>query len=424
MTKANMPDAIVIADDLTGGADTGVQFCRIAGRMFLKHYAAETRTCANGMAGGLSIFTNSRHVEAGEAAERVTAALAGVGSDLPPLIYKKIDSCLRGNIGAELDAVLRQSRAEMSFVAPALPVQGRTTRDDVHMVAGVPVAQTEIGRDPLCPVKESRLSVLLGTQSDFQVGHVGLDWIDSGLGELEKRLWQLTRRGCRHFVFDALSTEHLQTIALLARRQLNKARILLAGSAGLASAVVEVTAADRQEREGFRRPSVRRWLLVCGSASQVMKRQVERLTVQADMTHILLQPEELLAEEGAPVESSSSGGSDLARSSSGIVMSLAPISEKAAQQVEPNLVIAAVARCAASVLQDDVFDGLFLSGGDTAEAVLGDIAADGICLQEEILPGLVLGMVVGGDYNGLPVVTKAGAFGSDDALLELIQQLK
>ncbi|HKJ66169.1 MAG TPA: four-carbon acid sugar kinase family protein [Desulfopila sp.] len=424
MTKANILDVIVIADDLTGGADTGVQFCRIAGRMFLKHYSAETLACANGKAGGLSIFTNSRHVEAAEAAERVTAALFGVGSDLPPLIYKKIDSCLRGNIGAELDAVLRQSRAEISFVAPALPAQGRTTRDDVHMVDGVPVAQTEIGRDPLCPVKESQLSVLLGVQSDFQVGHVGLDWIASDLGELEKRLWQLIRHGCRHIVFDALSTEHLQTIALLARRHLNKVNILLAGSAGLASAVVDVTAADRQKNEGFCRPSVRRWLFVCGSASQVMKRQVERLTVQADMRHLYLQPDELVAEEGAPLESPSSGGSDLARSSSGTVMSLAPISEAAAQQVEPNLLVAAVARHAASVLQRDSFDGLFLSGGDTAEAVLGDIAAGGICLQEEILPGLVLGAVVGGNYNGLPVVTKAGAFGSDDALLELIQQLK
>jgi uncharacterized protein YgbK (DUF1537 family) len=64
-------------------------------------------------------------------------------------------------------------------------------------------------------------------------------------------------------------------------------------------------------------------------------------------------------------------------------------------------------------------DGLFLSGGDTAAAVLGAIGARGIRLQVEILPGVIQGTVIGGAGNGLPAITKAGAFGEPDTLVQL-----
>jgi uncharacterized protein YgbK (DUF1537 family) len=64
-------------------------------------------------------------------------------------------------------------------------------------------------------------------------------------------------------------------------------------------------------------------------------------------------------------------------------------------------------------------DGLFLSGGDTAAAVLGALEAGGVRLQIEILPGVIRGTVMGGASDGLPVVTKAGAFGEPGTLLQL-----
>ena len=62
---------------------------------------------------------------------------------------------------------------------------------------------------------------------------------------------------------------------------------------------------------------------------------------------------------------------------------------------------------------------LFLCGGDTAAEVLDAVGATGVWLQSEILPGVVLGKIRGGDCDGLAVVTKPGAFGEGDTLLRL-----
>ena len=415
---------IVIADDLTGGADTGVQFCRAVGGIYLKHYAAGTVACENGWPTGLSIYTNSRHIDAAEAARRAAAALAGADRSPSSPVYKKIDSCLRGNIGAELDALMRQSGAEISIVAPALPAQGRTTLHDVHRVDEVPVALTEMGRDPLSPVKVSQVSSLLSAQSEFKVGHMDLAWIDQGLFHIEKRLAQLRQDGCKHIVFDALGNEHLQTIAFLARRLLNSENILLAGSAGLATAVAAAAAAEGQEEKRDPRPVVRRWLFVCGSASEVMRRQVDRLTARRDWLHSVLHPAVLSGGEGSHAQLWSEKQAQQDPHSAGMILSVAPLAVQAEERVEAQAILAAVTEKAVSALQGPEYDALFLSGGDTAEAVLHGIDASGICLQEEILPGLVRGAIAGGDYHGLPVITKAGAFGSDDVLLKLIQLLE
>ena len=66
--------------------------------------------------------------------------------------------------------------------------------------------------------------------------------------------------------------------------------------------------------------------------------------------------------------------------------------------------------------------GLFLSGGDTATAILNLIDAKAVRLEEEVLSGIVRGTLVGGSLDGRSVVTKAGAFGQPDAVLQLYRQ--
>lgn len=78
----------------------------------------------------------------------------------------------------------------------------------------------------------------------------------------------------------------------------------------------------------------------------------------------------------------------------------------------------------AALLPAVVPDGVFLSGGDTAEAFWQRIGASALIIREEILSGLMRGEFVGGPQNGLCLVTKAGAFGHADTLNQLINSLK
>jgi uncharacterized protein YgbK (DUF1537 family) len=74
------------------------------------------------------------------------------------------------------------------------------------------------------------------------------------------------------------------------------------------------------------------------------------------------------------------------------------------------------------VVQGTPLGGLFLSGGDTATAILNLIGSKAVRLEEEVLSGIVRGTLVDGALAGRSVVTKAGAFGQPDALLQLYRQ--
>ncbi|MFZ1756443.1 MAG: four-carbon acid sugar kinase family protein, partial [Caldilineaceae bacterium] len=126
---------LILADDLTGAADTASR-CRAAGlpaTIFL------TPPRPPLPAGVIAFTSDSRHLPPSEAAQRVReVATPLVGT--PALWYKKIDSTLRGNMGAELDALLELLDAPAGLVCPAFPAQGRGLVNG-HLVApgGPPV---------------------------------------------------------------------------------------------------------------------------------------------------------------------------------------------------------------------------------------------------------------------------------------------
>ena len=80
-------------------------------------------------------------------------------------LYKKTCSVFRGNVGAELDAMLDAAGAESAVVVAAFPANGRTTRGGIHHVRGVPLDQSEFARDPIHPRTESNLVADLARQT-------------------------------------------------------------------------------------------------------------------------------------------------------------------------------------------------------------------------------------------------------------------
>ena len=204
------------------------------------------------------------------------------------LVYKKIDSCLRGNIGAEVEALMDLLGCEGAFIAPAFPAQGRTTLHDIHFVRGVPLAASAIARDPVSPIRDSRLSKLIALQSRYPVGRIDVTEFDGGLGRLQEATDNLLRQGRRLIVFDATSQQHLDLIACLARDHFP--RTLLTGSAGLALALAQCLPAWKESlpRRGYL--VGHRVLFVCGSGSDVLGEQVEALVKQAGVPRQVLDP--------------------------------------------------------------------------------------------------------------------------------------
>ena len=76
-----------------------------------------------------------------------------------------------------------------------------------------------------------------------------------------------------------------------------------------------------------------------------------------------------------------------------------------------------------TALANQKIAGLVLTGGDTAKSVCDAAGVAGIQLQQQVLPGLAKGRLVGGRLAGAVVVTKAGGFGDDGALSEVLLHL-
>jgi uncharacterized protein YgbK (DUF1537 family) len=68
--------------------------------------------------------------------------------------------------------------------------------------------------------------------------------------------------------------------------------------------------------------------------------------------------------------------------------------------------------------------GLFLTGGDVARAVAAALDASALRIWSEVQPGVPLGTLVGGPYDGLPIVTKAGGFGDENTIIDATDFLK
>ena len=79
---------------------------------------------------------------------------------------------------------------------------------------------------------------------------------------------------------------------------------------------------------------------------------------------------------------------------------------------------------ATEILRQAKVSGVFLTGGDTALGLLMNIGADGSEILSEIMVGIPLIQVKGGEFDGLKLVTKAGAFGADDAIAFAMRKLK
>jgi uncharacterized protein YgbK (DUF1537 family) len=85
----------------------------------------------------------------------------------------------------------------------------------------------------------------------------------------------------------------------------------------------------------------------------------------------------------------------------------------------PSTLLAALADLALALVARRRPDGIFLSGGDTARAVLGAAGVTAVRLRGEVLPGAPWGLAAGGALDGVMIVSKAGAFGGDEDLVEL-----
>src|ERR1039458_9998851 len=134
---------LAIADDLTGACDAAVQFA-LHGLRVTVSLDSNTRIAHTGV---LAISTESRDADLSSFRE----ALDRLPPLRPRILFKKIDSTLRGNVGQEVVAALAAFQCDVAVVTPAFPAMGRTVEAGylrvVHDSAFVPLEVAGCFRD-------------------------------------------------------------------------------------------------------------------------------------------------------------------------------------------------------------------------------------------------------------------------------------
>lgn len=393
--------------------DTGVQFAKWGFRTFIllgERCPAEAQVTV--------VTTDSRAEPAPVAVAKVRQAVAPMQGWL---LYKKIDSTLRGNVGWEVVAAMDQLGLKRAVVCPAFPAAGRTVVDGRLLVRGVPVSQTELGQDPLMPVAESHLPTILRRQTAKTVVYIGLRAVEHAEPQT---LAEALRDGPEGvWVFDAVTEAHLEAIARAVLVQWEGC--LPVGSAGLGGQLARCLAQINglYGLTNSNRPPGGFVLVVAGSRQETTQRQIQALQQALTLPLVPLAVAEVIS----------------ARHSTDW---LTPLVEKISRwraEGEPAVIIApagdyqvggdrrvaqALAMVVERVVTQEPLGGLCLTGGDIARETCRLLGAEGLWIRGELEPGVASGQLAGGSSADLWVVTKAGGFGSSDCFVKAVKFLK
>lgn len=401
---------LIVADDLSGAADCAAGCVQSGLRTMVLLDAQADPTGYDVVA----VDADSRHLPPADAAAVQLALLQRLSAVRPPLLYKKIDSTLRGPFVHELAAT--RQLAGTPILAPAFPAMGRTVVNGEVLVKGVPLKDTEVWRNE-GRTGPSTLPAMLQT--------VGFDAVVVALGQVRGDLDAL-RAVCaaharvpdRAIVCDAESEEDMARIARATAPLAGRCQWV--GSGGLmrhlpsAHGLSSHATPPRRQKAGVRGPV----LTVVGSVSTTSKRQCEQVARSARAALHKVDP--ALLRKGADDtrwhEVQQSIADPLARGEDSVVT----IGGTAPDLSQGPLLAASLARLLAPAWE--TVGGLVLTGGETARAVLSGWGVHALELVDELEPGVPLSHTVG--PRRIPVITKAGAFGGDDCLSRAWQLLK
>ncbi|QQO08672.1 four-carbon acid sugar kinase family protein [Breznakiella homolactica] len=404
---------LIIADDFTGALDTGVQFAA---------KGIKTRVCTDlhgdyTHKSGVEVLVldaETRQMNSHDAYETVFQIVSRARDAGVRYIYKKTDSALRGNIGSELAAVIDAADGGGLTFIPAYPKMGRTTKNGIHYIDAVPVAESSFGNAPIEPVLVSDVRQIIAGQSEKEVVlHTTPETaaVDAG----------------RIHLYDIESDQEIKQVT----ERIGKDNLrLTAGCAGFAAVLLEVL--EFHGAAPVVPPVNPRLLVACGSVNPITRRQMEYAAGQG-ITRVQLSPAQkldpawpespqcarLIEQWSRVLETSGC----LILDTNGSRDALGYVEEAGIPKEQLRGVIAGtLGRLVMKILDTGVEATLLLTGGDTLLGYLHAVGQYEVTPVCELMPGVVLSGIElqGKTYH---IISKSGGFGEGDLIVNLLKQM-
>ena len=399
----------ILADDLTGALDTGVQFREKGFATFVPLKSSHSFRDAP----ALVYNSESRHLSGKMAYERVRRICKELSGRI---LYKKIDSTLRGNVGREIEAMLDGFSYKKAILVPSYPAQGRTVENGILRVNGIPLHRTSFGKEFKYPLTSSSIPNRLEKGIGEDISHIGRKGLSQVPTALARRILQAEER---IVLIDAKTSNDLRCIANA--WILLKDEVLACGSAGLAKEIPVRSSPFTKKRLKFENVG-EPFLIVSGSRNQrtldQLGRVIDRLSfplVEPDLkrfTHAKGSHQE--------IDRLSHRLLQLLEEYPGAILSTS------FQRLLPNRrdsVSTNLGKVAVDVLSHQSLSGLILTGGDVAWKACHFLESSAMRIEGEILHGIPLSSLTDGPFKGLRIITKSGGFGDRGTLIKLARYL-
>lgn len=364
---------LAFADDMTGALEVGAKFATAGATV-------TTRADADFRDGGaaLIIDTETRHLEASAASERLNGMISQTRHWNAALIYKKTDSTLRGNIGSELSALAKAYPDRAVIFSPAYPEMGRTVRDGNVFVDGRLLHTTSFASDALNPVLSSYVPDAIGARGVPVMLHANAD------GAL--------RPGAIH-VFDAEVEDDVAAVTNYLAG--STPAPIFCGTGSLAGHLRrKLKAASSRTRSA--RPAVRSCLVVNGSRHP---RSEEQVRYAQSLGWPAASPNEILE--------------------NGMREDWTILRFPFEHYADPRAAAGATGSAVSEIVRRRLCSTLMIFGGDTAYAVLEALDQTVVFCLDELLPGIPFSTA--GEVN---IISKAGGFGPVDVLPRIRQRIR
>ncbi|WP_058308562.1 four-carbon acid sugar kinase family protein [Gracilibacillus massiliensis] len=405
----------IIADDLTGACDTGVQFVDYGLDVAL---AVQSETLdANKDA--IIFNSDSRAMKSEQAYEEVRDICKRIKNCAFDIVYKKIDSTMRGNVGSELNAIDDIFQPDFIFITPAHPNNGRTVKNRIHYLHGTKLSETEVANDPKTPVNEADISEIIKQSSGKRVKHLSYRDLRKGEEYLLPLLSEWKQQKISYITVDAVSESDLKLLMDVVHLSYSS---ILCGSAGLINYLPQALGYDKSQQREEILPKPSPMLFVVGSISKVGRLQLDNLLSQTEVVGVEMDAMKMLASGivkaqeietiQSNVQSAIKNGKSVALySSANLAATKAVAIEKGITVIEvSDLISDCLGEIAVSTIKSLNIQHLFLTGGDTAQQVFAKLEINEYQLIGELELGVPIGKIAKTDE--IITITKAGSFGT------------
>ena len=411
---------VIMADDFTGALDTGVKFAQKGASVRVVTDWDHDISSIGPNVQVAVIDTESRHISRDEAFSRIYKITANAVKAGVSHIYKKTDSALRGNIGGELEAVLRAAGGNVLHFIPAFPVMGRITKDGHHYVDDVPLDKSVFGRDPFEPVKYSSVEKIISTQSTVPV-------------KIERsRTAAMPADEPYIAVYDAENERDLRAIANSISEHGDLR--LLAGCAGMAEYMPAIFGITGETPELPKLSDS--FLVVCGSVNAVTQSQLA-YAQKHGFTRVRLSLREKLVPSYYGTEQ---GKECLARRISECLSKKLFIIDTNDNEADEESTLAyakkhditlnqlrvQIASVLGFLVREIKRNGaphvLMITGGDTLLSVMGEINVNEMTPVREVAPGTILSSFTL-DGKSYYIISKSGGFGRETLFCDIAEEL-